>query len=374
MKQAHFSFLFSLWFFITCFTAMGYYSSWVGGTRVPGRLLGRVPLLGSVGRRGARSRLNTVRGDLGASSEYQVLVEEPLLKQVQGHATWARLSRIFLMAPGGVALFAFAFVLTPSAGHTPPPWLTAFFMTLFLVSLCLTGVEIRAVRNADSAGLVSVAAVAVLEAFTTRVEKCPPKSTPALWQSGLIEELCTALVRRAQRESLGAVPASRQDMTNDTARLIRALRHRVALVHSGDEGEVREAREHELFALLCGILRYSSRPRDRVRDFRVIEADCLGDAPDIADDEATVPSLKARVLIPLVFLCAIISLAVALSLTGVAGEYAPYVVVAMAAAATPLANRFQVTVFDALLEPPALPAAPRQAEPQPTPEPVRRAA
>jgi hypothetical protein len=56
------------------------------------------------------------------------------------------------------------------------------------------------------------------------------------------------------------------------------------------------------------------------------------------------------------------------------GEFAPLIVFAMAAAAAPLAHRFGVTVLDALVEPPALPAAPRQDEPGRTPEAVRSAA
>ncbi|MGW4388477.1 hypothetical protein [Streptomyces sp. NPDC004685] len=373
MKQAYLWFVFNLWFLITPYTLAGYYLPWVGGTRIPGRRLGRVPLLGSAGRRGTRSRLEAVKTALGDRPEYRVLESEDLLSQVHAHAIWARLSRIFLMAPGACAVVALAFVLTPSAGHTPSLLLTGLYAAFFLVSVFLTGVDARAVRNADSAGMVSVAAVAVLEAFTTRAERFPAKSTPALWQSGLIEELCTALVRRAHRESLGVVPASRQDMADNTARLVRNLRHRAALVHSGNEEEPRRAREHELWSLICSVLDYSSRQRAQVRDFRVVDADRLSDVPNVDTAEATGPSLKARVLIPLVFMSAVIGVAVVLDLTGVAGEYASLIVFAMAAAGAPLARRFGVTVLDALIEPPALPAAARH-EPEQTPQPVRRAA
>ncbi|WP_157857384.1 hypothetical protein [Streptomyces yerevanensis] len=381
MKQAYLWFVFNLWLLITPYTLIGYYIPWAGGTRIPGRRLSRLPLLGSVGRPRAKARLSAVKEVLGDRPEYRVLENEHcehLLSQVHAHATWARLSRVFLMAPGALAVVALAFVLAPAAGHTPSPPLIGLYTAFFLFSVCLTGIDSRAIRNADSAGTVSVAAVAVLESFTTRADAVPAKSTPALWQSGLIEELCTALVRRAHRESLGAVPASRQSMANDTALLVRNLRHRAALVHSANEDETRRAREHELWSLVCGVLTYSSRPRAQVRDFHVVDAGLLSDVSDAGAAEATVPSLKARVLVPLVFMGAVIGVAVVLGVTGAAGEFAPLIVFAMAAAAAPLAHRFGVTVLDALVEPPALPvappAAPRQDEPERTPEQVRSAA
>jgi hypothetical protein len=374
MKQAYLWFVFNLWFLITPYTVVGYYIPWVSGTRIPGKRLGRLPILGSVGRDRAKARLSAVRNALGDRPEYRVLESEDLLRQVHAHATWARLSRFFLIAPGALAVVALAFVLTPAAGHAPSPLLIGLFTMFFLVSVCLTGIDSRAIRNADSAGTASLAAVAVLESFTTRAGHPPAKSTPALWQSGLIEELCTALVRRAHRESLGAVPASRQSMAHDTSHLLRNLRHRVALVHSSNEDEARRAHEHELASLICSVLTYSSRPRTQVRDFRVVDADRLIDVPDADMGEATAPSLKARVLVPLVFMSAVIGVAVVLGVTGAAGEFAPLIVFAMAAAAAPLAHRFGVTVLDALVEPPALPAAPRQGEPEQTPEAVRSAA
>ncbi|MFH8656298.1 hypothetical protein [Streptomyces afghaniensis] len=363
MKQAYLWFVFNLWFLITPYTVMGYYIPWIGGTRIPGRRLGRLPLLGSLGRHRSKARLSAVKEALGDRPEYRVLDTEDLLNQVHGHATWAKLSRVFLMAPGGLAIVALAIVLVPTPGHTPSLLLTGLYAMFFLVSVSLTGIDSRAIRNADSAGTVSVAAVAVLESFTTRAGHFSAKSTPALWQSGLIEELCKALARRAHRESLGAVPVSRQGMANDTAHLVRNLRHRAEVVHSSDEDEARrDSREHELASLICSVLTYSSRPRAQVRDFRVVDADRLSDVPDAGAAEATVPSLTARVLVPLVFMGAVVGVAVVLGVTGAAGEFAPLIVFAMAAAAAPLAHRFGVTVLDALVEPPALPIAPRSPE------------
>ncbi|MFJ8182254.1 hypothetical protein [Streptomyces sp. NPDC096105] len=377
-RQAFLWLVFYFWFLITPFQLVVYYVPWVGGTRVPGRLLGQVPLLKRLGRRRAEDRLGSVKAELttklGSRAELEVLATEPLVDQVHGHATWAQLSRIFLAAPGLLACAALALVVTPSTWRDWPLWAIGVYLAFVHVSALLTCIDIWAVRNADPSGTVTAVAVGVLESFTTRVDKAPAKSTPAAWQSRMVEQLCTALVRRAHRESAGAVPGSRLAMARSTATAVRALRHRTALVHGSATGEERAAHERDLWLLVCNVLTYSSRPRADVVDFRVVDADRLADVPETVPDATAVPSPKARVLVPLLFLCALVALAVGLGLTGAAGEFTAPIVVALAMAAAPFASRFGVTVLDSFTQPPALSPVTGQEEPLPTAETVRRAA
>ena len=211
------------------------------------------------------------------------------------------------------------------------------------MSAFLTCIDIWAIRNADSAGTVTLAAVGVLESFTTRAKKAPAKSTIAAWQSQLTERLCMALVRRAHRESAGAVPGSHLTMAQNTACVVRALRHHTALVHDSAESEERRTHERELWLLIWNILRYSSRPRVDVVDLHVVDADRLAAAPDAVPDATAMPSPKARVLVPLLFMCVLVAVAVAFGLTGAAGEFTQPRVVALAVAVLPFARRFGVT-------------------------------
>ncbi|MFJ5034470.1 hypothetical protein ACIQB5_41950 [Streptomyces sp. NPDC088560] len=131
------------------------------------------------------------------------------MDQVHAHATWAQLSRLFLVAPGMLASVALALVVSPLAWRTSSLWAIGVYLTFVYVSAALTCVDIWAVRNADSAG--TVAAMRVLESFTTRADKAPAKSTRAAWQSQLIEQLwhgsrtaCPQGVRRRRSgQSLG---------------------------------------------------------------------------------------------------------------------------------------------------------------------------
>jgi hypothetical protein len=379
MKQTYLWFVFNLWLLVTPCTLIGYYIPWVSRTRIPGRRLGRVPLLKRFRRRNAINGLAEIREQLKERPdddcpELEVLTDKPLVDQVHAHATWAQLSRLFLAAPGMLASVALAFVVSPLTWRSSSLWAIGVYLTFVYVSAFLTCVDIWAVRNADSAGTVTVAAVGVLESFTTRADKAPAKSTRAAWQSQLIEQLCTALVRRAHRESIGAVPGSRSDMVQDTARVVCALRHRAALVHGGVEGQERQVRERELSLLICGILKYSSRPRTEVVDFRVVDTDWLADVPDPLPEATEVPSPKARVLVPLLFMCALAAVAAALGVTGAVGEFTPPIVIALAMAAAPLARRFGVTVLDTFAEPPSPLPASRHDESQRAPDAVRRAA
>jgi hypothetical protein len=189
----------------------------------------------------------------------------------------------------------------------------------------------------------------------------------------LIEELCTALVRRAHRESVGVVPGSRLIMTQDTECVVRALRHHAAVIHDSTQNEERRTHERELWLLICNVLKYSSRPRSDVVDFRVVDVERLAAVPDAVPEATAVPSPKARVLIPVLFMCALIMVAVALGVTGAAGEFTQPIVIALAMAVVPFTRRFGVTALDAFAQPPAPAPASHQVDPQPVPEPVRRA-
>ncbi|MFI5554896.1 hypothetical protein [Streptomyces sp. NPDC051738] len=342
MRQTYLWFTFYLWFTVTPCMLIIYYIPWVSGTRIPGRRLGRVPLLKQFRRRNARSRLDAVRERLSENlrtcPDFEVLASEPLVNQVHAHATWAQLSRIFLAAPGMLASAALALVVSPLAWRSSSLWAVGVYLTFVFVSAFLTCIDIWAVRNADSAGTVTLAAVGVLESFTTRAKKAPAKSTTAAWQSQLIEQLCMALVRRAHRESAGTVPGSRLTMAQNTACVVRALRHHAALVHDSAESEERRTHERELWLLICNILKYSSRPRGDVVDFRVVDVDRLAAVPDALPEATAVPSPKARVLVPLLFMCALVAVAVALGLTGAAGEFTQPIFVALAMAVLPFAH------------------------------------
>ncbi|WP_326723518.1 hypothetical protein OHT59_33115 [Streptomyces sp. NBC_00243] len=378
MRQTYLWFTFYLWFIVTPCTLISYFIPWVSGSRIPGRRLGCVPLLKRFRRRNARSRLDAVREklpeNLRACPESKVLTSDPLVNQVHAHATWAQASLIYLAAPGMLASAALALVVNTLAWRASSLWAVAVYLTFVYVSAFLTCIDIWAVRNADSAGAVTLAAVGVLESFTTRAKKAPAKSTPAVWQSQLIEQLCTVLVRRAHRESAGAVPGSRLTMAQNTACLVRALRHHIALIHDSAESEERPMHERELWLLICNILKYSSRPRADVVDFRVVDPDLLAAVPDVVPEASAVPSPKARVLVPLLFICALAAVAVVLGATGAAGEVTQPIVVALALAVLPFARRFGVTALDAFAQPPVPAPASPQVDPQPVPEPVRRAA
>ncbi|MFD9328455.1 hypothetical protein [Streptomyces sp. NPDC060065] len=216
--------------------------------------------------------------------------------------------------------------------------------------------------------------MSVLESFTTRADKAPAKSTPAAWQSQLIEQLGTALIRRAHRESAKAVPGSRLTMEQTTAAAVRALRHHTALVHDNAESEERRTHERELLLLICDILKYSSRPRAHVVDFRVVDTDRLANVPDTVPEATAVPSPKARVFVPLLFMCVLAAVAVALGVTGAVGEFTQPIVVTLAIAAVPLARRFGVTALDTFAHPPVPARDPRQEDTQLVPERIRRAA
>ncbi|MFI9216099.1 hypothetical protein [Streptomyces werraensis] len=377
-RQTFLWFVFYFWFLVTPGTLVAYYFPWVSGTRVPGRRLGRVPLLKRLGRRRAENRLGALKGHLaerlGPSAEFEVLTSKPLVDQVHAHATWAQLSRIFLSAPGMLACVALAVVVTPLTWRTGQLWAVGVYLGFVLVSVLLCCIDIRAVRNADPSGTVTATAVGVLESFTTRAGQPSASSTPAAWQSRMVEQLCTALVRRAHRESAGAVPGSRLAMAQSTATVVRALRHRAALVHGSVTGEERTSHERDLWLLVCSVLTYSSRPRADVVDFRVVDADRLADVPETVPDTTAVPSPKAGVLVPLLFLCALVAIAVGLGVTGAAAEFTGPIVIALAMAAVPVARRFGVTVLDSFTQPPPLSPAAGQEEPLPTAEAVRRAA
>ncbi|MEU2301226.1 hypothetical protein ABZ584_27875 [Streptomyces antibioticus] len=373
IKHTYLRLVFNLWFLITPPTLIGYYFPWVSGTRIPGRRFGQVPLLKGFGRRTAEKRLDAITDSfnsrLDAHSDLEVWARKFLVDQVQAHATWARLSRLFLAAPGMLATVALALVVSPLTWRTSSLWAICVYLTFVYVSATLTCIDIWAVRNADSAGAVSVAAVGVAESFTTRAGKGPAKLTPVVWQSELIEQLCTALVRRAYRQSAKAVPGSRITMMQETATVVRALRYRAALVHAHAEGEERQAHERELFLLISNIVKYSSRPRAQIIDFRVIDTDRLGHVPDAVPDVTDIPSSKALVLVPLLFVCVLVAVSVALGMTGAAGEITQPIVIGLALAGIPLIRPFGVTVLDAFMQPSA--SASRQADPLPMPEPAQ---
>lgn len=376
MRQTYLWFVFYFWFAVTPCTLIAYYIPWVSGTRVPGRRLGRVPLLKQFGRRAARQRLGKLVDGLGPRPVTEVLTRESLVDQVHGHATWAQLSRIFLAAPAMLAAPALALVVNPLTWRTSSLWALGVYLSFVHISVLLTCIDIWAVRNADSAGTVTYAAVGVLESFTTCADKAPAKSTPAAWQSQLVEQLSAALIRRAHKESAKVVPGSRLTMVQNTASAVRALRHHTALVHANPaDSEERQTHKRELWLLICSILKYSSRPPAEVVDFRVVDPERLADVPATVPEPTAVPSPKARVLVPLLFMCALSAVAVALGITGAAGEFTGPIVVAMTMAAAPLAHRFGVTVLDSFAQP-ALPP-PSVSEPdesQRPSEPVRRAA
>ncbi|MEU5751761.1 hypothetical protein [Streptomyces sp. NPDC047829] len=377
-RQAFLWFVFYFWLLATSGTFVAYYIPWVSGTRVPGRCLGRVPLLKGLGRGRAEGRVGAVKDELGRRlgpcPELRVLTSEPLVGQVQAHSTWVPLSRIVFAVPGMLACAALALVVVPSAWRTSPLWAIGVYLAFVLVSALLTCVDILAVRNADPAGTVTAVALGVLESFTTRPHKFPAKSTPAAWQSQMVEQLCTALVRRAHRESVGAVPGSRLAMAQSTASAVRALRHHSALVHGSATHEERATHERELWLLIDSILTYSSRPRADVVDFRVVDDERVAEVPETVADATALPSPKARVLVPLLFLCALVAIAVGLGVTGAAGELTGPIVVALAMAATPFARRFGVTVLDSFAEPMAPPQTAVEDEALPTAGDVRRAA
>ncbi|MFJ6066375.1 hypothetical protein ACIQHU_25430 [Streptomyces tendae] len=348
-RQAFLWFVFYFWLLATSGTLAAYYIPWVGGTRVPGRRLGHVWLLRRLGRRAANRRLSAVRGVLtgsGPCPESGVLTTKTLVDQVQAHSTWLPLGRIVFAVPGMFACAALALVIVPSALHTSPLWAIGVYLAFFLVSVLLMCVDILAVRNADPAGTVTAAAVGLLECLTTRSRKAPAKLTVAAWQSQLVEQLCTDLVRRAHRESVGAVPGSRLAMAQDTASVVRALRHHAALVHGPATDRERETHKRELVLLVCSILTYSSRPRADAADFRVVDADRLVDVPATVPDATSVPSPKARAVVPLLFLSALVTLGLGLGLTGAPGEVIAPIVAALALVGAPLARRFGVTVLD----------------------------
>ncbi|MFJ8541938.1 hypothetical protein ACIRFH_07960 [Streptomyces sp. NPDC093586] len=376
-RKAFLWFVFYFWILAASGTLVAYYIPWVGGTRVPGRLLGRVPLLKRLGRHSAKGRLAAVKSELDrrldSHPESTVLTSEQLIDQVHAHATWVPLSRAVFAAPGMLACAALA-LLAPSAWHTSSLWAIGVYFAFFQVSVLLTCIDIWAVRNADSAGTVTAVAVGVLESFTTRAGAAPAKTTPAAWQSQMVEQLCTALVRRAHRETVGTVPGSRFAMAQNTATVVRALRHRTALVHGNAVDEGRATAERELWLLICNILTYSSRPRADVTVFRVADAGRLADVPQTVPDATAVPSPKARVLVPLLFLCVLMAMAVGFGVTGAAAEFTGPIVIALAMAATHFVRRFGVTVFDSFAEPSAPPATTGEEEPRPMPEAVRRAA
>jgi hypothetical protein len=377
MRQAFLWFVFYFWILATLGTLVAYYIPWVGGTRVPGRFLGRAPLLKRLGRRSAKDRLVAVKSELDRRPdphpESTVLTTEQLIDQVHAHATWVPLSRVVFAVPGMLACAALA-LLAPSARHTSSLWAIGVYLTFFQVSVLLTCIDIWAVRNADSAGTVTAVAVRALESFTTRADEAPAKTTPAAWQSQMVEQLCTALARHAHRETASVVPGSRLTMAQRTATVVRALRHRTALVHDAVVDEERAAAERELLLLICNILTYSSRPRARVTVFRVADADRLADVPETVPDTMTVPSRKAHVLVPLLFLFVLMAMAVGFGVTGATAEFTGPIVIALAMAATPFVRRFGVTVLDSFAEPLARPATTGEEEPGPTPESVRRAA
>ncbi|MER6323198.1 hypothetical protein [Streptomyces coelicoflavus] len=377
-RQTFLWFVFYFWLLATSGTFVVYYIPWVSGTRVPGRRLGGVPLLKRIGRRTAEDRLGAVKDVLAerlfTCPELQVLTRGSLVDQVHAHSTWVPLSRLVFAVPGMFACAALALVVVPSDWRTSPLWAIGVYLAFFLVSAFLMCIDILAVRNADPAGAVTAVAVGVLESFTTRSDKAPAKSTPVAWQSQMVEQLCTALVRRAHRESVGAVPGSRLAMASSTASVIRALRHHSALVHGNAACEERTAHERELVLLLCSILTYSSRPRALVVDFRVCDADRLADVPEAVPDATAMPSPKARVVVPLLFLCALLAMAVGLGLTGAAGEFTAPIVVTLAMAAAPLASRFGVTVLDSFAEPLAPSPTAGEGATRPAPDAVRRAA
>ncbi|MFG3234015.1 hypothetical protein ACGFZG_19965 [Streptomyces antibioticus] len=224
-------------------------------------------------------------------------------------------------------------------------------------------------RNADSAGVVSVAAVSVTESFTTRSGNGPAKLTPVVWQSQLIEQLCTALARRAYRQSAKAVPGSRITMMQETETVVRALRYRAALVHSHVEGEERQTHERELFLLISNIVKYTSRPRAQIIDFRVIDTDRFAHVPDAVPEATDIPSSKALVLVPLLFVCVLVAVSVTLGVTGAAGEITQPIVIGLALAFMPLAHPLGVTVLDTFTQPSA--SASRQAGSLPMSEPAQ---
>ncbi|MFE0871687.1 MULTISPECIES: hypothetical protein [Streptomyces] len=355
MRQDFLWFVFYFWFFVVPCQLAAYYVPWVGGTRVPGRLLGRVWLLKQLGRRKAETRLDAVKSALterlGPREEWEVLTSEPLVDHVQAHATWLRLSRTFLAAPGMLACAALALVIASSAWPTWPLWAIGVYLSFVQVSALLTCIDIWAVRNADSAGTATAVAVGVLESFTTRADKAPAKSTRVTWQSQMIEQLCESLVRRAYRESSGAVPGSRLAMAHSTASVVRAMRHRAALVHGDVTSDERAIHERELMLLVCSILKYSSRRRADVVDFRLVDEERLADVPEEVPDTTAVPSSKARVLVPLLFLGALVAIAIGLGATGATGEFTTPVVMALAMVFAPLTHQVGVTVLDSFAEP-----------------------
>ncbi|MCQ4196826.1 hypothetical protein [Streptomyces parvulus] len=377
-RQTLLHFAFYFWLLATSGAFVVYYIPWLSGTRVPGRRLGGVPLLKRLGRRTAEDRLGAVKDELTRRrvpcADLQVLTKKPLVDQVHAHSTWLPLSRLVFAVPGMFACAALALVVVPSEWRTSPLWAIGVYLAFTLVSAMLTCVDILAVRNADPTGTVTAVAVGVLESFTTRSDKAPAKSTPVAWQSRMVEQLCTALVRRAHRESVGAVPGSRLAMASSTASVARALRHHTTLVHGATTCEERTTHERELMRLICSLLTYSSRPRALVVDFRVCDADRLANLPEAVPDATAMPSPKARVIVPLLFLCVLVAMAVGLGITGAVGEFTAPIVVTLAMAAAPIASRFGVTVFDSLAEPLSLSPAAEALDTRPAADAVRRAA
>ncbi|MFD9026458.1 hypothetical protein [Streptomyces parvulus] len=377
-RQTLLHFAFYFWLLATSGAFVVYYIPWLSGTRVPGRRLGGVPLLKRLGRRTAEDRLGAVKDELTRRrvpcADLQVLTKKPLVDQVHAHSTWLPLSRLVFAVPGMFACAALALVVVPSEWRTSPLWAIGVYLAFTLVSALLTCVDVLAVRNADPTGTVTAVAVGVLESFTTRSDRAPAKSTPVAWQSRMVEQLCTALVRRAHRESVGAVPGSRLAMASSTASVARALRHHTTLVHGATTCEERTTHERELMRLICSLLTYSSRPRALVVDFRVCDADRLANLPEAVPDATAMPSPKARVIVPLLFLCVLVAMAVGLGITGAVGEFTAPIVVTLAMAAAPIASRFGVTVFDSLAEPLSLSPAAEALDTRPAADAVRRAA
>ncbi|MFF1272707.1 hypothetical protein ACFVZC_04730, partial [Streptomyces marokkonensis] len=61
----------------------------------------------------------------------------------------------------------------------------------------------------------------------------------------------------------------------------------------------------------------------------MVDAERLAHVPETVRDAAAVPSPKARVLVPLLLLCALVDLAVGLGVTGAGGEFTAPIVVAL---------------------------------------------
>ncbi|MFI6348292.1 hypothetical protein [Streptomyces sp. NPDC050560] len=292
MTRTEFLTVASLWFECWALAGVMVYALGTTRSRVPGSIVGRMPLLRLIGRRRAARRAGRV---LAALSEAGVAPRhlpdrESLAERIRWRTVGGTFASLLLSVPVGsvvAAIIAAVCRLETRSGPEPAEMGVWFLATVALIlpSALPAILDDWGVRRSDASGTAAMRAVAAVETLLLG-EGVTGKKTRLEARAYALNRLCRALRDQARHESREAGARSSRASAELTDLLVRnILRGNHELNFAEDDREKAQATRRALAELISSALRYSCRPRPSRDGLGFVDPALLTSAADGGQEE-----------------------------------------------------------------------------------------